>query len=350
MIYLLQIFLSLTTGALTVASQERTLCVQTFNVYGPAYARNVSGRLQATAKELEGSGCQIVQIQELWQERDFNLFAGLLQKADYSSFRADALRRDRAMIGLSSHFLGKSSDRRSELYRVNNEGGIIDWFRGIAGVQKGFSVETFESEEGNLRVVNTHTHPTETTIRLAQMVQLLKAIQGLSFDYPLVVTGDFNATPDSKEMRLLTALTGLRDSYADFHSGYRDECTYCSSNPLAWDSNDRVIDFVFVRSGQKFGLRTMGSAINLQGDTNAPLSDHYGVRSNFSWTGGTPLLPVEDARVQARKSEALLALASAREELLSKRGAGFREAAEQIGRWESELKRGWPSWADGLRF
>lgn len=310
-VLLFSAFFSPLSASQTWAADRGTFCLQTFNVYGPAYATNVSYRLQRLADTLLRDPCDAYQFQEFWRSGQFDDFQAEMKPARLAMTFADRVRGDQAMVGLATGFSGSVAKAASELYRVNNEDGFLDWIRNLTGVQKGILAQEVRLDHTQDRIlfVNTHTHPNSQEIRLSQMVQLVEFVlfryPGAT-EMPLVLSGDFNAKPDSLEIRLVRAVLLLNDAYLDSHNGnYGDACTYCKDNPLSWDDNDRVIDFALYRSGPATELFAERSAINLQGDPNDSLSDHYGLRAWLGWSERKPeLLDERDPVVVERKAAA----------------------------------------------
>ncbi len=268
---------------LSSISFAKSFCVQTFNVYGPAYASAIEQRLFALTEEIQRDPCDSYQFQELWKEEQYSLVAAKLKTNRFAPLWADNIRQDGKMIGLGSAFQGSVLNARSGLFRVNNEDGITDWFRGVWGVEKGFTLMEVKLDRApEMLFVNVHTHPMDTSIRIAQIVQVLQEM-GKS-RLPIIFTGDINATPDSIEYKLLTQVGNLRDSYLESNRSYQGICTYCGGNPLSWSSDDRVIDFIFFQPSETISLAIDKSSVNLKGaDRENPLSDHFGVQSHFSW-------------------------------------------------------------------
>lgn len=322
----------------------KSFCAQTFNVYAPAYASNVSGRLSRLAQEIQTESCDVVQFQELWRDNDYAAFKGNLRSSRYKLIRADELRNDKFIIGLATAFDGNILNEKSAIFQVNNEGGVLDGIRNAAGVQKGYTFLTVEN--GNtpkLLLINLHTHPDKEGIRLAQMTQLIKELvaQPSLLENPVVLMADLNAQPDSSEIGLLKALLQLRDSYLEANRTYGSLCTYCANNPLSWDRKNRVIDFVLIKNGPDVELQSRSSEINLKGQPNAPLSDHYGVRSQINWNKQTkPELTLLDPIVQARAKNAVAALNRAIQALSNSTSKGLREASQTLRTWQSQFSSG----------
>lgn len=324
-----------------------SFCVQTFNVYGPAYASNVEGRLVRTAEELVRGPCEATQFQELWREVNYQTFIQALSPSRLAFIRADEIRTgDEAMTGLASGFSGQVLGASSELFAVNNKGGFFDKIRDLTGVQKGFTLIEAKVDHAPLALyVNLHTHPDEEAIRIAQISQLVLAVANRtsSGELPLILNGDLNATPNSLEVALLSDVLLLRDSYIEANGEYGTTCTYCAANPLSWSNEDRVIDFVLARSSPSVELKAIKSEVNLQGPANDPLSDHYGVRSQLAWADrNDEPLAAEDPLVLARFARAAATVKRAKKILSAKSGRGFQEFAAKLDQLEGELKAGMP--------
>lgn len=330
--------------SLTAFAAEGRFCVQTFNVYGPAYASNVPLRLRELGEELLRQPCESLHFQEFWREGHYKTFEQQLSPARLAFIRADQIRNDSSMTGLASAFSGQVLLAKSELFRLNNEGGFLDSIRDLTGVQKGFSlIEAKIDLTPTALFANLHTHPTDEAIRLAQVAQLIEAVVALpgSSEKPFVLTGDLNSTPDSPELALLQDVLLLKDSFLEVNREYGEACTYCGDNPLSWSREDRVIDFVLVRSSPLIELIVEKSEINLQGKPGQPLSDHFGIRSELIWRDRTEVtLEADDELVLARREKAAETIKRAREILTRKSSKGFREVAAKLSALEASFRSG----------
>jgi endonuclease/exonuclease/phosphatase family metal-dependent hydrolase len=158
---------------------------------------------------------------------------------------------------------------------------------------------------GAIWVHTTHLHYRldDGVAREAQVVAVDEAIRALgrgNHDAPQILCGDFNATPDSDEMRFLRGLhtlsgrrTHWQDAWLRLHdeprrgSGPADGITWSSENahtrPLRSLDIDRRIDFVYVTSRKKDGRATVTGCRVVLTDRDGSgadaicASDHYGV-------------------------------------------------------------------------
>ncbi len=139
--------------------------------------------------------------------------------------------------------------------------------------------------------------------REKQVLAIDDAVRGFGRDNtsaPQILCGDFNATPDSDEIRFLRGLTTLdgrrthwQDAWLRLHrecqpgDGPSEGITWSSENeftrPLRSLDIDRRIDYVFVTSRKKDGRATIHASQVVmtdregQGAESVCASDHYGV-------------------------------------------------------------------------
>lgn len=132
----------------------------------------------------------------------------------------------------------------------------------------------------------------EQVVALNDIVLERASAQGL----PPIVVGDFNASPDSAEIRFLTGLQSLarRSTYfADCYgqTGVLPGVTFDDKNPFAAPVREypRRIDYVFVRGPDAKGRgKPLSSRVVLSEPRNGvTASDHYGVLATIAM--GAPL-------------------------------------------------------------
>jgi endonuclease/exonuclease/phosphatase family metal-dependent hydrolase len=116
-----------------------------------------------------------------------------------------------------------------------------------------------DTDRGRWPVVCTHLDYRfdDSAVRQAQCVRLLEIVDGLrgtpDAEPPVVIGGDFNAVPDSDEVRMLTGrraspVRGLVLSDCWEHVGDGSGNTWRRDNPYQTDTAwpDRRLDYVFV--------------------------------------------------------------------------------------------------------
>ncbi len=98
-----------------------------------------------------------------------------------------------------------------------------------------------------LTVLNTHFDHRGETARRESATFLVRQLQQSFTEGPVVLTGDFNATPDSEPYRILTSratdLRGFRDSYVT--TATKPEGPASTWNGFEAIVPDRRIDFIF---------------------------------------------------------------------------------------------------------
>jgi endonuclease/exonuclease/phosphatase family metal-dependent hydrolase len=154
---------------------------------------------------------------------------------------------------------------------------------------------------GPIWVHTTHLHYRldDGAAREQQVAAIDRAIRARgrgNDDAPQLLCGDFNATPDSDEMRFLRGLTSLdgrrthfQDAWLRLHrepepgAGPAAGITWSSENeltrPLRSLDLDRRIDYVYVTSRKKDGRGTVRrcEVVLAERDGGLCASDHYGV-------------------------------------------------------------------------
>jgi endonuclease/exonuclease/phosphatase family metal-dependent hydrolase len=123
---------------------------------------------------------------------------------------------------------------------------------------------------------------------------------------PQILLGDFNATPDSDEIRWLSGLTTLggrrvfyQDAWAAARAG-EPGYTWRVENPfrarMSWLSANRRIDYIFVTPARRDGRGTIRGAelaFTEPGARGIHPSDHAGVVADVQIVGAEPT-PVSD--------------------------------------------------------
>lgn len=131
--------------------------------------------------------------------------------------------------------------------------------------------------------VNTHFDHVGVTARQESARLLVERLPALADGAPVVLTGDFNVTPDSEVYRILTDGTGLSDarlSSASPAAGPAPTWNDFGRAPL-----ERRIDFVFTHGPVRvLRVRTIDDTIGDVMGTDNPreLSDHYAVEATVA--------------------------------------------------------------------
>jgi endonuclease/exonuclease/phosphatase family metal-dependent hydrolase len=159
-----------------------------------------------------------------------------------------------------------------------------------------------------LHCTHLHYRPEDGVARERQVVAVDQAIRELGMgadEAPVhILCGDFNAPPDSDEMRFLRGLTTLagrrtvyQDAFARVHPR-ADGFTWCAEIGAArarrTNDADRRLDYVFVSPRRKDGRGTVHDARVVMderqdhGDISTAASDHYGVLADIQIAGADP--------------------------------------------------------------
>lgn len=304
------IFALLLTWAIS-AQASSNFCVQTFNAYGPFYAPEVESRTEVFVQDLKNNGlCDFLFLQEMWNNNHYTQFLSLMN-IDFSSgvtvAHADEWRNDGNKSGLVAVSKTAMQSPTSFLYSINKD-GAVDEIREGFGVKKGLMLFDSKLFDGKINLMNTHLHQSSTPVRLAQLIQLHRALEESNgYALPWIFTGDLNFKPHSIEWNFLTQVMGFRDSFDEIADD-KDACTYCADNMLAWDSDSRRIDYVLYRSTERFKFKPVKASIEFKGDADFPLSDHYGIKIDFTYGEQTPAAEVSGEQVQAALTAAIEAL------------------------------------------
>jgi len=148
-----------------------------------------------------------------------------------------------------------------------------------------------DSPVGKIPFFSTHLNWKfdESDVRQLQVraiARFVDANRGKATSYPAIVVGDFNAEPDSDEIRFLRGLGSLGGRSVHFHDvfghvGKGPGVTFSLKNPYAalLREPDRRIDYIWVRGGDE---RFRGEPLAAHVAFDAPVgeaypSDHFGV-------------------------------------------------------------------------
>jgi endonuclease/exonuclease/phosphatase family metal-dependent hydrolase len=162
---------------------------------------------------------------------------------------------------------GDSDERRSLLFaEIDSPYGLIPFF---------VTHLNWKFEDGH--------------VREAQVREIVARVESLATDsFPAVLVGDFNAEPDSDEIRYLRGLTSLgekrrvyfQDAFAVAGDGSAG-ITFARRNPFAGALRepDRRIDYVFVRGrDERFRGEPLEARVCFDIEVGGTLpSDHFGV-------------------------------------------------------------------------
>jgi endonuclease/exonuclease/phosphatase family metal-dependent hydrolase len=158
------------------------------------------------------------------------------------------------------------------------------------------AVLTVDADAYGRRVSLSSTHLShlfdEGWLREQQVLDIAEFVSQPTTDFPLIVCGDFNATPDSTEIRFMKGLHSLGGRSFHLFDAFevanpnRPGITWSNANPFAATNltPDQRIDYIFVGVGRPDGAGRVVSARvacdEPRGDTWP--SDHFGVVAELS--------------------------------------------------------------------
>ena len=147
-----------------------------------------------------------------------------------------------------------------------------------------------ESPVGKIPFFSTHLNWKfdESDIRQLQTCCIARFVDAtaLTEGYPAIVVGDFNAEPDSDEIRFMRGLRSSGGQSVHFHDAYGHAgappgVTFARRNPFAGllREPDRRIDYIWVRGGdERFRGEPLAARVAFdEPEGEAFPSDHFGV-------------------------------------------------------------------------
>lgn len=290
-----------------------SFCVQTFNTFGPIYAKYKSLRYRLFADYIHDNPCEILALQEVWTNGLYETLDRSLSKnqhgVNFNKVIPTGTLESPMHVGLATFSSAPVSDVVSYLFPVNFDLdytplGALEYIRKLADTRKTVSVLRTQVNGSDIYIVNIHLHPHSQKVRVAQVISIIGIIENLlESDLPIVLAGDFNAEPNSLEMRLLHYVLNAKDSL-DWSSA----CTYCVSNPnyIGLDFNNRRIDYILGVPSATYEINFVSSEIAPKKRYGFHLSDHFGIRSQVEISKGREFVQIDEFDI--RKESARRAL------------------------------------------
>jgi endonuclease/exonuclease/phosphatase family metal-dependent hydrolase len=165
---------------------------------------------------------------------------------------------------------------------------------------------TLATPDGPVELYTTHLNYrlTDGNKREDQVATIEEHVAQRASDLPKLLVGDFNATPDSDEIRFLRGLhtlAGRRSFWQDAwerRHGRADGFTWARANPytsrLRWLERDRRLDYIFVSQMRRDGRGVVLDCrivLDRAASDGAFASDHFGVYAEVQ------LSPLDDEAV-----------------------------------------------------
>lgn len=257
----------------------RTFRVATFNIwsrFGPW-----DDRLVAIREGLAALAPDVIGLQEVLRASGFDQGKLVAEGLGYEVVWGPASENDSYPLG--NAILSRWPVLASEVVKLP---------AGDSAESRSMVFAELESPYGRLPFFCTHLNwmLNQGHVRCLQIKAVVEAVERLApagKALPPVLVGDFNAEPDSDEMRYMRGLTGLGGSCVYFSDAFlvagdgSPGATFAKRNPYAAAVRepDRRIDYVYVRGPDEAGR---GEPIEARLCFDQPVSgtfpsDHFGV-------------------------------------------------------------------------
>lgn len=282
-----------------------SFCVQTFNTFGPIYAKYRSIRYRLFADYIRDNPCEVLTLQEVWTDKLYETLDKSLSQNPYGVNYNDIVPlgtlESPMHVGLATFSSSPVEDVKSYLFPVNFDLnytplGALEYLRKLADTRKTVSVLKTQVRGSSVYVVNVHLHPHSEKVRVAQVISIITIVEDLlESDLPIILAGDFNAEPYSLEMRLLQYVLNAKDSL-----NWSSSCTYCVSNPnyIGLDFNSKRIDYILGVSSENFEISFISSEIAPKKRFGLYLSDHFGIRSQVEVSKGRDFVQIDEFNIR----------------------------------------------------
>ena len=269
------------TDAYGALSNKKEVKVLSWNIWWKF--EDYLNRQSLIFNELTKAKPDILCLQEVWEDKDGSQAKKIADLFGYDYCYAKSFDFDEVSFG--NAIISK--------YPINNYSSYL------IPTEKEFNENRtllhaeimYENNKMNIFCTHLNYKHDQSDIRKKQVTYILEYMSKLDkTEFPSILCGDFNADPNSDEIRLLLGLsspinrTVLRDSWQlvnpDDH-GY----TWSNENNFARKTlePDRRIDYIFVGAPGKNGLgHPLESCLigNIEKDGLYP-SDHFGIMTRF---------------------------------------------------------------------
>ncbi len=263
---------------------ETRVKVLTWNLwwkFGPWQERKPA--ILATLKELDAD---IICLQEIWNDGDGNLAADLAEALGYQHVYAESMVMNDTGFGnaILSRWSIAESDSVELFGRAESGEGRVGLYALVNGPR------------GDIPVFCTHlNHRYEHShIRQKQVTDLARFVDSKRpWKFPPVLCGDFNAEPESDEMRMLVGLTTCPVEDLCFVDAWNvagdrsDGFTWSNTNPYAVEEfePDRRIDYILIGHPKYRGAGHVTDCV-VTGDRavdGVMPSDHFGLLAKLRY-------------------------------------------------------------------
>ena len=272
---------------LELTDPVQPLCVQTLNTYGMFYSNNLEERHQKTLSFLRQYECDIILLQEVWQDDHYRNLERLSQDINMKSiyFRKPNDNKKSGLVGL---FKGQVQDSDVFYFPSVVRSGLDFLYDIFKAIDKGFGMAQVSAPwtvQDSFLVFNFHLDHTSQRERVSQLLLYLKRLLENSYSDQVIIIagGDFNFDPSSIEFRMMTKLLQFKDPYEQIRKNR--ECTHlCKDggyNFLNFFLGEGIKDYIFFRSSSQIDFEPQDIFIFPKDYNDVFLSDHFGLRAIF---------------------------------------------------------------------
>ncbi len=265
---------------------QQQLCVQTLNTYGMFYSDNLEERHEQTLHFLRQYDCDIILLQEVWQDDHYQNLVRLSQDINMRSvyFRKPYDDRRSGLVGLFKGGVQKSDVIYFSPAIESGLGFLYEWFKFI---DKGFGIAQInvpQVYQNSFLVFNFHLNHISQTERVNQLLLHLRWILENPYrDQAIIAGGDFNFEPASLEFRIVRRLLRFKDPYEQVRKN--PECTHLCGDSGYDLSNffvgESIRDYIFFKSSSEIAFEPQDISIFPKNYNDVALSDHFGLRAIF---------------------------------------------------------------------
>lgn len=270
--------------------------ILTLNTWGAPYAQHRAVRRQLISDKIKQLDPDIILLQEAYLPdcpRDF--INRLADRWQYHHYFKSALVGS-GLLTLARYPIVKIA---FQPYRLAGKPEKIlhgDFYAG-----KGIGLTRLDTPQGLLDVYNMHTHAQydyknhDNEYAVFNETNCYDAAKFIweqsSHEYPVLIGGDINTSPDQRGYAILTELGQLGDAYPAIHS--KHDVTFAADNPYNQHDN-QTLDYLMGRKVVVHDIQLVMTE-QLSGDALA-YSDHHGLFADISLTDILP--PSQDVNLR----------------------------------------------------
>ena len=283
---LIAVFIFYVKGETKFVDSNQQLCVQTLNTYGMVYSNNLEERHEQILKFLRQYSCDIILLQEVWQDDHYQDLVQLSQDINMKSiyFKKPY---DNKRSGLAGLFKGGVQNSDMVYFPPAVGSGLNFLYEFFKLIDKGFGVAQVnvpQLKKNSFLVFNFHLNHISQRERVSQLLLYLRWIlESPDPDRAIIAGGDFNFEPSSLEFRIVKRLLRFKDPYEQV--GKNLKCThFCKDTDYNWLKfflGESIKDYIFFKSSSEISFEPLDISIFPKTYNGVALSDHFGLRAIF---------------------------------------------------------------------